>query len=83
MPAEIIKPDMALRVARAEKIADGIHLFELRHPAGGDLPEFTPGAHVQIRVPNGLVRKFSLANGPAERDRYVIAVKRETTGRGG
>jgi phthalate 4,5-dioxygenase reductase component len=83
MPAEIIKPDMALRVARAEKIADGIHLFELRHPAGSDLPEFTPGAHVQIRVPNGLIRKFSLANDPAERDRYVIAVKRETTGRGG
>jgi phthalate 4,5-dioxygenase reductase subunit len=34
-------------------------------------------------VPNGLIRKYSLCNDPAERDRYVIAVLRESTGRGG
>src|SRR5262249_26803259 len=71
------------RVTRAERIAEDIHLFELRDPAGGDLPEFSAGAHVQVRGPNGLIRKFSLCNDPAERDRYVIAVKRETPGRGG
>src|SRR5215468_12369910 len=70
------------RVTRAERIADDVHLFELRDPAGGDLPEFTAGAHVALRVPNGLVRKYSLCNDPAERDRYVIAVKREA-GTGG
>jgi phthalate 4,5-dioxygenase reductase subunit len=36
-----------------------------------------------VRVPNGLLRKYSLCNDPAERDRYQIAVKREVTGRGG
>src|SRR5215467_15211610 len=71
------------RVTRAERIADDIHLFELRDPAGGALPEFSAGAHVSLRVPNGLIRKYSLCNDPAERDRYVIAVKRETPGRGG
>src|SRR5262249_29615427 len=72
------------RVTRAERIADDIHLFELRDPAGADLPEFTAGAHVSVRTPNGMVRKYSLANDPAERDRYVIAVKREDGGgRGG
>jgi len=71
------------RVTRAERIADDVHLFELRDPAGGDLPEFTAGAHVALRVPNGLVRKYSLCNDPAEHDRYVIAVKREAGGRGG
>jgi phthalate 4,5-dioxygenase reductase subunit len=71
------------RVTRAERIAEDIHLFELRDPAGGELPEFSAGAHVQVRVPNGLVRKYSLCNDPAERDRYVIAVKREVPGRGG
>src|SRR6266436_6246581 len=71
------------RVTRAERIAEDIHLFELRDPAGGELPEFSAGAHVQVRVPNGLVRKFSLCNDPAERDRYLIAVKREVPGRGG
>jgi phthalate 4,5-dioxygenase reductase subunit len=71
------------RVTRAERIAEDIHLFELRDPAGGELPEFSAGAHVQVRVPNGLIRKYSLCNDPAERDRYVIAVKREVPGRGG
>jgi phthalate 4,5-dioxygenase reductase component len=71
------------RVTRAERIVDDIHLFELRDPAGAELPEFSAGAHVSIRVPNGLIRKYSLCNDPAERDRYVIAVKREPGGRGG
>jgi phthalate 4,5-dioxygenase reductase subunit len=71
------------RITRAERIADDVHLFELRDPAGGELPEFSAGAHVSVRVPNGLIRKYSLCNDPAERDRYVIAVKRETGGRGG
>jgi phthalate 4,5-dioxygenase reductase subunit len=71
------------RVTRAERIAADIHLYELRDPAGADLPEFTAGAHVAVRAPNGMIRKYSLANDPAERDRYVIAVKREIPGRGG
>jgi phthalate 4,5-dioxygenase reductase subunit len=79
-------PELAMipvRVARAEAIAADIHLFELRHPGGKDLPEFSAGSHVSVKVPNGLVRKYSLCNDPAERDRYVIAVKREVPGRGG
>ena len=71
------------RVTRAQRIAADIHLFELRDRAGGELPEFSAGAHVTVRVPNGLLRKYSLCNDPAERDRYVIAVKREAGGRGG
>ncbi len=78
------EPDtMALRVARAEQIADGIHLFEFRDTNGAALPEFTAGAHVAIRTPSGTLRKYSLCNDPAERDRYQVAIKRETNGRGG
>jgi len=73
----------ALRVARSERVADGTHLYELRHPDGHELPRFTAGSHVTVRVPNGLLRKYSLCNDPAERDRYVVAVKREASGRGG
>ena len=71
------------RITRAERIAEDIHLFELRDPAGGELPGFSAGSHVSLRVPGGLLRKYSLCNDPAERDRYVIAVKREPNGRGG
>ena len=62
-------PTMPLRVTRNDKIADGIHLFEFRDPAGKQLPQFTAGAHIAVRVPNGLLRKYSLCNDPAERDR--------------
>lgn len=74
---------MTLRVTRAEPAADSIQLFELRHPDGGELRAFTAGAHISIAVPNGSLRKYSLCNDPSERDRYVIAVKREASGRGG
>lgn len=81
--SEAAIPSMNLSVTRAEPIADGIHLFEFRSPDGSELPEFTAGAHVAIKSPNGLVRKFSLCNDPAERNRYLVAVKREGDGRGG
>ena len=72
-----------LLVARAEAIADGIHRFEFRAPDGGGLAPFSPGAHVHVTSPGGLVRKYSLCNDADERDRYVIAVKRDPDGRGG
>lgn len=74
---------MPLRVTRADKLAEGIHLFELRDASGRELPQFTAGAHIAIRAPNGLLRKYSLCNDPAERDRYQVAIKREDNGRGG
>ncbi len=74
---------MPLRVTRNEKIADGIHLLEFRDAGGKQLPEFSAGAHITIRAPNGLLRKYSLCNDPAEHDRYLVAIKREANGRGG
>jgi len=72
-----------LQVARAEPLARGIHLFELRDPGGAPLAPFTAGAHVAVTAPNGSLRKYSLCNDPQESDRYVIAVKRDPAGRGG
>ena len=76
-------PTLNLRIARRAEIARDIVEFELVQPDGGELPEFTAGAHVSLRVPNGLIRKYSLCNDPEERNRYVIAVKREIPGTGG
>lgn len=74
---------MTLRVERAEPAARGIQRFELRDPAGAPLPPFSAGAHIRVKTPSGAMRQYSLSNDPAERDRYVIAVKREGNGRGG
>lgn len=74
---------MPLRVDRAYDVAQGLRSFELMLPDGAALPEFTPGAHIKVQTPNGLLRKYSLCNAPEERHRYVITVKREELSRGG
>jgi phthalate 4,5-dioxygenase reductase subunit len=74
---------MTLRAYRAERVAEDIQLLELQRDDGGELPAFTPGAHILVKTPSGLIRRYSLANAPDESDRYVIAVKRESAGEGG
>jgi phthalate 4,5-dioxygenase reductase subunit len=81
--AEAAIPSLPLRVAQASAETPDIRLFELHATDGGELPEFSPGAHISVRAPNGMIRKYSLCNDPAERDRYVIAVLREPGARGG
>jgi phthalate 4,5-dioxygenase reductase subunit len=76
-------PAHRLRLTRKEEIAKDIFELEFRRADAADLPAFTAGAHVQVQVPNGSLRKYSLCNDPAERQRYVIAVKHESAGRGG
>jgi phthalate 4,5-dioxygenase reductase subunit len=83
MNAPEAPPTMRLRVTRNDRIADGIHLFELCDPSKQQLPAFSAGAHIAVRTPNGLLRKYSLCNDPAERNRYQVAIKREANGRGG
>ncbi|WP_334151547.1 PDR/VanB family oxidoreductase [Hyphomicrobium sp.] len=72
-----------LRITHIDEIASGVWQFDLRDDSGRDLPPFSPGSHISVQVPNGAIRKYSLCNDPAERHRYVIAVKRDAGGRGG
>lgn len=74
---------MTLEIRRKTEIAKEITLFELAHPEHRELPPFTAGSHVAVLTPNGLLRRYSLCNAPSERDRYVIAVKRDAKGSGG
>jgi phthalate 4,5-dioxygenase reductase subunit len=75
--------ELSLVVSNKHEIAEGIFSFELRSPAGAELPSFTPGSHITVTAPSGQKRRYSLCNSPSERDRYVIAVKQEKSGRGG
>jgi len=72
-----------VRIQQSARAAEDIQIFELAAPDGGDLPEFSAGAHLLVQCPNGLMRRYSISNDPHERDRYVIAVKREANGGGG
>ena len=72
---------LRLRVASAADIAARIRMLELVAESG-ELPPFDAGSHIEFRTGNGLLRCYSLANDPAERHRYVIAVLREGDGSG-
>lgn len=74
---------LELLVRQKQIIADDIYQFELTRPDRRDLPPFSPGSHVTVHTPSGQNRRYSLCNDPVERDRYVLAVKREEGGRGG
>lgn len=72
-----------MRLNAIRYAATGINLYEFTPLAGGTLPGFTAGAHVDLHLPNGQVRQYSLCNPEGETQRYVIGVKRDANGRGG
>lgn len=59
------------------------NLFEFRPLRGGAVPKFSAGSHVDVYLPNGTIRQYSIASSTADRTRYLLGVKRETQGRGG
>ncbi len=71
-----------LTVARLTREAEGVLGIELRAPAGRTLPRWTPGAHLELILPDGEVRKYSLC-GAAEGEGWQLAVLDEPNGRGG
>lgn len=74
---------MKLVVAGRRRDVPGVDILTLRHPRRPNLPEWSAGAHVDIRLPDGRVRQYSLCGDPADPSSYSIAVKREERGRGG
>lgn len=77
---------LTVRVARITRETPEILAFELAHPRGRTLPGFSAGAHIDLHVPGGFMRQYSLAqaappNGGA--GHYVIGVKLEGASRGG
>ncbi|NIJ14265.1 ferredoxin-NADP reductase [Saccharomonospora amisosensis] len=75
--------ELDLVLARKEAVADGVVRLTLRDPQDGALPEWEPGAHVDLLLDEGLERQYSLCGDPAERRELAVAVLREPNGRGG
>lgn len=71
-----------VRVADVSDVADSVKLYDL-HPTSGDLPAFTAGSHIDLHLPNGLMRSYSLVNPESERRRYQVAVALDRASRGG
>lgn len=76
------KTELRVTVARKWQTADDIVAFRLE-ALRGQLPTFQPGAHLDLLLPNGMSRQYSIINGPGETDHYTIGVKLEPDSRGG
>jgi vanillate O-demethylase ferredoxin subunit len=63
--------------------ATDIKSFELAYADGSCLPPWQPGAHIDVHVGDGIVRQYSLCNGPRDTCAYLVAVKKEAASRGG
>ncbi|MCM2457866.1 oxidoreductase [Rhizobium sp. CG4] len=70
-------------ITAIDEEADGIRSFRLESTDGEPFAASPAGAHIDIHLPDGLVRQYSLCNDPAETNFYRIAIKRETQSRGG
>jgi tetrachlorobenzoquinone reductase len=66
-----------------ETVARDTKLYKFRRVEGGGLPAYKPGAHVDLHLPNGLLRQFSLVVPNADPESYVVGVKRDENSRGG
>ncbi|AZM52887.1 oxidoreductase [Streptomyces sp. WAC 01529] len=74
---------LRLRVARHERVADGVVQLRLE---GQGLPRWRPGAHLDLVLPSGRVRQYSLCGDPEDSSSYTVATRligAEQGGRGG
>lgn len=75
--------DLDMVVCAREAITPDVITLTLRRDDGEALPEWEPGAHIDLVLSEGLVRQYSLCGDPRDRRTWTIAVLREVDGRGG
>ncbi|PBC63985.1 oxidoreductase [Streptomyces sp. Tue6028] len=71
---------LRLPVTGHERVADGVVQLRLE---GRDLPRWEPGAHLDLVLPSGLVRQYSLCGDPEDTSSYTVATRLVEDGRGG
>lgn len=74
---------LSMSVRRRVPMSTSVLALELVRVDGGRLPDWSPGAHIALHLPNGMERQFSLCGDPADRLAYRIGVLLEPDGRGG
>ncbi|MEV5876646.1 PDR/VanB family oxidoreductase [Streptomyces sp. NPDC052101] len=71
---------LRLLVTSRRTVADGVVQLRLE---GQDLPRWEPGAHLDLVLPSGLVRQYSLCGDPEDTSSYTVATRLVEDGRGG
>ncbi|OIH85483.1 oxidoreductase [Arthrobacter sp. UCD-GKA] len=77
----------SLRVARKDLLADGVVRLRLEEPNQGRVPDWTPGAHIELVLPTSdegtVSRHYSLCGDRWDAHAYEVAVLNEPNSRGG
>src|SRR5580693_824969 len=71
------------RLSKIQDVARDTKLYTFERIDGGKLPGYKPGAHIDLHLPNGLLRQFSLVVPAENHDSYTVGVKRDENSRGG
>jgi ferredoxin-NADP reductase len=72
-----------VRVVAVGHPAEDVLTFGLHEADGRSLEPFAPGAHIEVQIPGGPVRQYSLCGSVVASGTYTIAVKKEAESRGG
>jgi ferredoxin-NADP reductase len=75
--------ELTLCVVAADLVADGVRRLTLAKPDSARLPDWAPGAHIDLFLPGDRVRQYSLCGDRWDAHTYQVAVLREPDGRGG
>jgi tetrachlorobenzoquinone reductase len=71
------------RLSKIEDVARDTKIFTFQRVDGGKLPAYKAGAHIDLHLPNGMLRQFSLTVPASDPDGYTVGVKRDENSRGG
>jgi tetrachlorobenzoquinone reductase len=83
MPANTADGLIEVRVTAIRYAARDTHLYEFAPLDGKPLPTYEPGAHIDLHLPNGLIRQYSLIRAEPDPSSYSVSVKRDPASRGG
>jgi ferredoxin-NADP reductase len=70
-------------VTKRELLTPDVVALTMADAGGGLLPSWTPGGHIDVQLPSGRRRQYSLCGPPGRRTDYRIAVRRIADGGGG
>jgi len=76
-------PDLELVLESIVGETADVLVLELKRADAGALPAWAPGAHIDLILPSGKIRQYSLCGDATDTSRYRVAVLREAAGRGG
>lgn len=74
---------LQVKVLRRRAEAQDIDSYVLVRSDGGELPAFSAGSHIDVHLPGGLVRPYSMCNDPLDAAHYRLGILRDAASRGG